>query len=210
MRDNHHPFSGDAVPVNNRGVVEVYVRELDQLFDSMDPSPFHEKGLHPDAEEYIVASAKQLPSAAPAALVVYLDKHIGLPDEGRVLGEAIRTHFVRETQLLHWKLRRLLHHGWISLLVGLCVLAIGLTTGELVTQALGGGHLATVLGESLHIGGWVAMWHPMEIFLYEWWPVLSERRLYERLSRMPVQVVYTASPPSSRAGDTGRIVGADA
>jgi hypothetical protein len=48
-----------------------------------------------------------------------------------------------------------------------------------------------VIGESLLIGGWVAMWRPLEIFLYEWWPIRAEARLFERLSRMIVRVVHT-------------------
>ena len=39
------------------------------------------------------------------------------------------------------------------------------------------------------IGAWVALWRPLEIFLYDWWPVLGEARLFDRLSAMPVQIV---------------------
>ena len=189
------PFSGDAVPEHS-GIVEVYIRELDQLFDSLDPSPFHDKGLDSAAEEYIVASAKELPTGAPEALVVYLDRAPGSADEGRVLGDAIRKHFARRARLLRWEFRRLMRRGTVSLLIGLTVLAAALGAGEALTRMLGAGHVATVLGQSLHIGGWVAMWHPMEIFLYEWWPVLNNARLHERLSRMPVRIVYTHSPPT--------------
>ena len=202
------PSSGDLVPANS-GIVAVYVRELNQLFDSMDPSPFHEKGLDPEAEEYIVASAKELPTGAPAALIIYLDKGIGLADDGRILGEAVRKHFAREAQLLRWKLRRMIRRGLISLAIGLSVLAAAILGGEFVQRALGGGHLATVLGQSLHIGGWVAMWHPMEVFLYEWWQVLAERRLYERLSRMPVQIVYRDSSTTTAPADLDTVVASE-
>lgn len=186
--------SGDRVPPG-RGTVEVYVRQLSQLFDSMDPSPFHEKGLDSDAEEYIVARAKQRPTGSPAALVIHVDQGTELPGEARLVGEAIRNHFAREAELLRWQLRRLIRRGSVSLVIGLTVLAAGLATGEYVSQALGGSHFGRVFGESLHIGGWVAMWTPMEIFLYEWWPLLGERRLYERLGRMPVELAYATPVP---------------
>jgi len=35
--------------------IEVRIRELTQLFNSFDPSPFQERDLDSDAEEYIVA-----------------------------------------------------------------------------------------------------------------------------------------------------------
>ncbi len=37
------------------------------------------------------------------------------------------------------------------------------------------------------------MWRPLEIFLYEWWPISLERKLYERLSAMPVRISYADS-----------------
>ena len=32
------------------------------------------------------------------------------------------------------------------------------------------------------------MWRPLEIFLYDWWPINSDRRLLERLARMTVRL----------------------
>ena len=55
---------------------------------------------------------------------------------------------------------------------------------------MGEGGLGQILRESLVIGGWVAMWRPMEIFLYDWWPIRAEARLADRLAAMPVRIVY--------------------
>ena len=30
--------------------------------------------------------------------------------------------------------------------------------------------------------GWVANWKPIEIFLYDWWPIAKRRDLYRRLA----------------------------
>jgi hypothetical protein len=43
------------------GVIEVRLKELNQLFDSLDPSPFAEKDLDPKAERYIVDSYREMP-----------------------------------------------------------------------------------------------------------------------------------------------------
>lgn len=187
------PSSGDAIPGHGESIA-VYVHELSQLFNSMDPSPFHMKDLDDDAEEYILASARELGHRSPAALVVYLNQAIAPPGgshDGRVIGEAIRSHFARREQLLRWTLHELIRRGLISLLIGLAALAAFLSAGEALRSAIGG-TAGSIAATSLHIGGWVAMWNPMEIFLYEWWPIVSDRRLMRRLSRMPVQVVYTA------------------
>jgi hypothetical protein len=45
--------------------------------------------------------------------------------------------------------------------------------------------------EGLIILGWVANWRPLEIFLYDWWPLARRRRLFQRLAEMPVEVLTT-------------------
>jgi len=46
------------------------------------------------------------------------------------------------------------------------------------------------------IGGWVAMWRPMEVFLYDWWPIRADARLADRLSAMPVRISYETDAAS--------------
>lgn len=173
------------------------LRELGQLFNTMDPAPFHEKELDRAAEEYILGSAKELPKEAPLALVVYLDQPAGLPDEGMVLENAVRAHFARRSKGSRRRLRELLLQGRISLAIGLVCLAASLIGSELIAGLVDQSSLTTVLRESLVIGGWVAMWRPLETFLYDWWPILGTRRVYDRLSRVAVHIVYT------RGGEPG-------
>jgi hypothetical protein len=79
----------------------------------------------------------------------------------------------------------------MNLLIGLAFLAGSLLLGDVVANALDERRLGQVLRESLLIGGWVAMWRPMAIFLYDWWPIRAETRLFNRLSTMPVRIVQT-------------------
>jgi hypothetical protein len=48
--------------------------------------------------------------------------------------------------------------------------------------------LGRVIEESLTIFGWVANWRPIEIFLYDWWPIVRRRNLYQRLSAAQVEL----------------------
>jgi hypothetical protein len=122
---------------------------------------------------------------------VYLDRPAGLPNEGRVIDNAIRAHFTRRSQASRHRLRELLRQGRVSLVIGLVCLAASLIGGELIAGLVDQPPLTTVLRESLVIGGWVAMWRPLEIFLYDRWPILGTRRVYDRLSRVAVRIVYT-------------------
>jgi len=70
-------------------------------------------------------------------------------------------------------------------------------TAELISRQTADSPLGQVLHESLLIGGWVAMWRPLEIFLYDWWPIRAEARLFDRLATMPVRLAYGAGTPAS-------------
>ena len=174
----------------------MHVAELKQLFNAIDPSPFREKDLDSNAEEFIVGWAREAHHKTPLGLVVYLDRPAGLPEEPAVLRDAIREFFGHRAQTSRQRLRQLLRRGRTSLLIGVAFLAASLLIGDMIEQAIGGERLGAVLRESLLIGGWVAMWRPLEVFLYDWWPILAEARLFDRLSAMPVRIAYTSDASS--------------
>jgi hypothetical protein len=181
--------AGDPIPPECE-VIEIHVIELLQLFNAIDPSPFRERDLDPAAEEFIVGWAREAPRDARLALVVYLDRPAGLPEEAAILRDAVREFFSNRALVSRRRLRQLFRVGRTSLLIGLTVLAALLLIGDFAVRMLGEGGLGQVVRESLLIGGWVAMWRPMEIFLYEWWPIRDEAQLADRLAAMPVRIVY--------------------
>ena len=179
-------------------VIEVRVREVRQLFDAMDPSPFREKDLDPNAEDYIVESLKEVPGVLPCTLVIHLDQSTGLPDEAKLIAEAVRTHFGRRGQAFQRQLHRLMRRGVISLTIGIAFLVVVFGVARLTGDLLGETPVSHLSREGLMIVGWVAMWRPLEIFLYDWWPILGDKRIRERLSRMEVRVI-SGGPRSSDA-----------
>jgi hypothetical protein len=183
------PSAGDPIP--SEGVqIEVHVTELRQLFNAMDPSPFRERDLDPKAEEFIVGWAKEAPRDSQLAMLVHLDRAAGLPDEAATLRGAIHEFFSQRAQVTRRRLRGLFRRGRISLLIGVIAMAALFVLGDLIASALSNSRIAELIRESLLIGGWVAMWRPLEIFLYDWWPVRAEARLYDRLGAMPVRIAY--------------------
>jgi hypothetical protein len=191
MSEIEHASAGDSIPP--AGVrIEVHVAELKQLFNAMDPSPFRERDLDPNAEAFIVGWAREAPRDAPLALLVRLDRAAGLPGEPAELREAIRDYFTYRSRMTRRRLRELFRRGRISLIIGLVALAALTFLGDFITKAMPG-HIADVLQESMAIGGWVAMWRPMEVFLYDWWPIRAEARLFDRLSEMPVRIAYAGT-----------------
>lgn len=182
------PSAGDVIAAGCQ-VIEVRVSELRQLFNAIDPSPFRERDLDPRAEEFIVEWARDLPRDAPLALRVHLERAAGLADEAALLGQAIHQYFQARAAGSRRSLRELFHRGRISLVIGLAFLGASLTLSDVIANASDSG-FAALLREGFVIGGWVAMWRPLEIFLYDWWPILGEVRLLDRLGAMPVRLQY--------------------
>jgi len=175
-------------------MIEVRVTELRQLFNAIDPSPFHQRDLDPRAEEFIVEWSRDLPADAPLALVVHLERAPGKTDEAVALREAIHEFFGQRAASSSRRLRELCRLCRSSLAIALAFLAASIGLGDAVATYLQGNRLAEVLREGFLIGGWVAMWRPLEVFLYDWWPIRAEVRHFVRLSTMPVRIEYTPTP----------------
>jgi hypothetical protein len=191
---------GDVLPTGCQAI-EVHVGELNQLYNAMDPAPFRERDLDPNAEEFIVGWARELREDRPLALVVHLDREPGTEEAATNLKGAVRVFFADRATVTRQRLRLLLRNGRISLVIGLVFLAASVLVGDLLAGALQEGRFAGVVRESLLIGGWVAMWRPLEVFLYDWWPVRREARLFDRLANMPVRMVQDGTPATTASGE---------
>ncbi len=180
------PSSNTAVAAAGTGKIEVHVGTLAQLFNAMDPSPFEERDLDPRVEEFIVSWAREAARGEPLSLTVRIDQ--AEADMAEPLGDAINEFFRERAEMSRRRLRNLFRLGRVSLLVGLLVLSLAFGLVGLLGSRFAGVRFAELLREGVLIGGWVAMWRPLEIFLYEWWPIRLDMRLYDRLGEMPVHI----------------------
>jgi hypothetical protein len=168
--------------------ITIRVRTIAQLFNSFDPSPFRERDIDDNVEAFIYDWVRELPNAAPFTLVVYLpSEEAAKPDAAR-LGEAFRHYFLDRVNSADLELRELFRVGRQALVVGVTVLAVCLTASQLLAPLIPNATLAGVVRESLIIVGWVANWRPIEIYLYDWWPIRRRRRLLTRIADAPVIV----------------------
>lgn len=164
-------------------LIEIRLRELRQLFNTLDPAPFHEKDLDSAAEEYIVSAVREI-GAHPSRLVLHLPPGATREDAYGVV-MAIRNYFVYRSHHTREQLRLLFVRGLISLLIGLAFLVACLSLRQLLAASVES--FMTILSEGLLILGWVAMWKPVEIFLYDWWPEVDKGRLFERIAHMEIE-----------------------
>jgi hypothetical protein len=176
------------LPPAPNGPIQVFVREPAQLFSSIDRSPFVERDLDEEAERFILTWARDLAEGEELALDVHLACVERMPGEAAHIADAIRLHFRRRADMASRELRALLRRGRISLVIGLVFVTLTTLAAGFIVDWLGTSRLSMILQTGLTVVGWVSLWRPMEIFLYDWWPLAGDRRLFRRLAEMPVRV----------------------
>lgn len=174
------------MPAAKPTVIELRLRELAQLFNSLDPSPFNDRDIDSDAEEFILSWARETPQATGFELVLHLENK-PTPERAAAVEGAVQHYFTVRADIKRREFRALLRRGRTSLIVGLVFLFACLGASEIIATQSHGTFLS-ILREGLTIGGWVAMWRPLEIYLYDWWPLRDEYRMLTCLSRMRVRI----------------------
>ncbi len=174
-------------------LIELKLTDLAQLFNSMDPSPFHERDLDHDAEEFIVGWAQEHERSESLRLVIHLARPAGEAARAQErVRESVQNYFAYRAEMTWREFRQLMKTGRIAMIIGLAFMAA--CQFSAIMLFAGGQPWQAVTREGLTILGWVAMWRPLEIYLYRWWPLLNKRRIYQRLSRMSVEIKTASSP----------------
>ena len=136
---------------------------------------------------HFLSWVREFPVNDPVVLVVHLSEFPPGQEPQSLVEEAVHNYFAYRARLNRLEFGRLMKEGRQSLAIGLLFLLACLA----VSNALAGratGTFPSLTRESLTIAGWVAMWRPMQIYLYDWWPLRRRGRVYEKLSRMRVEV----------------------
>jgi len=168
--------------------ISIRVRSIEQLFNSLDSSPFREKDLDAGVEEFLVGWVRELPYGAAFTIVVHLPSEEAAKPEAQRIAEAFAHYFGYRAQIAEQERRELFRLGRRFLAIGLAVLAVCLLASQTLAKLLPNEVAARVVEESLIIVGWVANWRPIEIYLYDWLPIRRRIRLFERIAAAKVEV----------------------
>ena len=153
-------------------LIEIKLPSILNLFNSFDPAPFYTKELDRDASDYIVGIVRDFPLKTQFRIIVYLPADALGTQEAQKIPEAIRNHF----------------KYMVLVQGGLTFLAIAMIASQAVADTFSNYPLARLFAIALEVAGWVAMWEPVTVHLYQLWPIIKERKIYEKISRMEVEV----------------------
>ncbi len=137
--------------------------------------------------------ARELPRKAGFAIRIFIPREAASAAEIDALRSAMSAHFVYRARRTRSDMRELLAIAQVSLVIGLAVLGVCMVIRHFLREAAPVSPVAGFFAEGVVIVGWVANWRPIEILLYEWWPLARRRDLFERLAAAPVDVVASAA-----------------
>ncbi|HWA44599.1 MAG TPA: hypothetical protein VHA10_15390 [Hypericibacter adhaerens] len=172
--------------------IELHVRSVEQLFNPLDHSPLPERDLDEEAEHYIVGTARELDRRRPFVIVLHLPERAAKHRTARDIPEGLHHYFRYRSEQAAVDLRELFRLGRWSLSIGLCVLVAAVLVNQAVRLYLPDSAIGNLIAEGFFILGWVANWRPLEIFLYDWWPIRRKRNLLAKLAATSVELRFEA------------------
>lgn len=173
---------------DGRVLIEMNLSSVMQLFNTFDPAPFHEKELDADAEEYIVDAVKDFPPKTSFKIIVYLPDMEINSKVSLEIARAIRSHFEYHSLMQRRKFRERFVYGEYALIVGLTFLAIATIASLAIDTYSTQYPVAHLVAKVLEVTGWVAMWEPVTVYLFQLWPIVKQRKIYDKISQMDIDI----------------------
>ena len=173
---------------NGKYVIEIRTDSLEQLFDKRDPNPFRSRDLDDDAAEYILSCASEIGPKRVGKIRILTMEGAG-EHKIDIISKGLHEFFRYREDITLKKIRAIIYLGLRTLVIGLLALSISIFISYHFSKMINDEYLKIVLKEGLLLIVWVSMWKPINIFLYEWWPMVDQRNLFQMLSSVKIEIV---------------------
>lgn len=138
-----------------------------------------------------------MPAGCAIRIVVHLPEAEAKTRAAGELSEAFRRYFSDRASAVQSEIKELFRIGRRSLWIGISILVACLLASHLAAGYLIESPFRRLVEESFLILGWVANWRPLEIFLYDWLPLVRKRDLYRRLAAAKLDLKSYTAPKLS-------------
>lgn len=172
--------------------IELRLRTIESFFQAPAVDPFHGEFVDISGIDQLIDTMNARPGRRQriGAMAIHLPASEITPDLAARLRTAINNYCNAQIRQAAQKKREIRVEGWKALRIGLIFWAICLGLSLLFEEMLFTRHaVGRFLGEGFIIAGWVGLWRPAELLLYEWWPYSREIRRYQEIKAMDVRIV---------------------
>lgn len=172
--------------------IKLQLERLDDLFNATAFSVDKLELNSGPGLEHVVAQLRLRGSQNAGRLVVRLTAEMVTPERREAAQRALRKFCLANAAKNYLEIKLIRHSGWQALRIGLVALAVllGLSAGVERLQLLPP-MLNNFLSNGFIIIGWVVLWHPAEMLLYEWIAPYRLAKIYERIGGMEFELSGT-------------------
>lgn len=170
-------------------IIDIRVSSALQLFDARDPAPFRARDLDDDFVEYVTAAAEEIPGGG-IEIAIHIDERPAVALDAQSIAESIRAFFEYQIDLRRLQISKLFRTARLFLMIGFGCLILCLLAGELLEKMPSPSTFHRVLREGIIIFGWVSLWKPFELLLFDWYPAYDRMKLLRRLAKCNIQISF--------------------
>jgi hypothetical protein len=180
--------------------VDLYLSDIHNLFQTPEVDPFLGEYIEASGIDQLIDTMNARPaSQVIRKIAIHLPEALITPNLIPTMRAAITNYSNAQIRLAAQKKREIWLEGRKALKIGLVFWAICLALSLVFEELIFTRHvIGRLFGEGFIIAGWVGLWRPAELLLYDWRPYSRDIRRYEEIKAMDVTVVpraATALPP---------------
>ncbi|BCP53320.1 hypothetical protein K32_19370 [Kaistia sp. 32K] len=172
--------------------VHLYLSDMHNMFQTPEVDPFLGENIEASGIDQLIdtMNARHGGQKPVSAIAIHLPEAQITPELPTRMSTAITNYCNAQIRLAAQKKRETWLEGRKALRIGLVFWAICLALSLLFEEVIFTRHaMGRLFGEGFIIAGWVGLWRPAELLLYDWRPYSREIRRYEEIQRMKVVLV---------------------
>lgn len=124
-------------------------------------------------------------------IVIYIEEKESSDLPRDSIREAIHSYLTYRIDLQRSDLKSYVKRAQLFLLIGLCVLVICISIAQSLKIPNPPGPIG-ILREGIVIFGWVSIWKPIELILFDWYPLYEKLRFYKKLRDTEIDIRFGA------------------
>ena len=172
-------------PMVHGAIINLQIRRSEEIL-SRSAIQFPDRHLlNPVVENYLVEEVEQFPERETISIVIHSEEE--QPDQEDEIVSAIQRHFAFAAKRMQMRVDEILRMGWKSLFVAFVFMAVMYAIAYAVTKILPENTFMITIRELFIILGWVALWRPSELLLYEWRSFKRKGKLMRKLEKSDVR-----------------------
>lgn len=146
--------------------ITVHLKSMDQLYCEFDSGPLENRIIRKEVDQYITDQFEDVPITSLCNIKVSIDDF----DTSCTMKvkKSLENYYAKKRYQIFTEIRKETAYWIRKLIFGTGILAVCLAAGIIFNRPYFDSFpFAKVIGESLGIVGWVAIWEPAEFFLYD-------------------------------------------